>query len=245
MKKILFNTMATAIVAMFSLSSVNAQMRTPFEKVEIGEDGKRQYVYENTQLGKSSVSLFYGYSPANKYNWWASNTFKSQYSAQQAYSSETATNTGVFGLTYSNQITPWLELCFPFTYSYSTGNFVDFDLNNWSSEYYETILTFTPNVKISWLFNDLVHLYSRVGIGFAIANRYEDFNAGMNGKFGFTWQFSPVGIEVGRRVAFFAEAGIGHLGMVSAGLKIRFNRSDVRPDGTTREKREWYDVMTH
>lgn len=217
-----------------------AQFRTPFETVAKDENGKRQYIRPNPHFGRSSATLSYGFMPMSAMNWWASPMFDSKFQLGKEYASETKTNIGVISLAYNNQITPWLELQIPISYSYSTGNFTNTP-RDFNSYYYESWVSMVPNVKISWAFNDLIHLYSRVGLGVGIGNRYENFNAGMNSKAAFMWQLSPIGFEIGRRARFFIEAGFGQMGIVNAGVKIVFNKSDVKPDGTKREIKQWYE----
>ncbi len=244
MKKTALKIALTLSATLLCINELSAQMRTPFETAPRGENGKRVYEYPNAQFGKSSFSVFYGYGAINNTDSYSNKIFDSKYQVGLEFQSVSSSNIGTIGFSYNNQLTPWLELSIPFAYSYSKGEFPDLPTAvSKSKDYHDSWISVTPNVKVSWLFNDKWHFYSRAGVGFGIGNRYEDFQAELNSQFAMSWHFSPVGMEYGRRVSVFVEAGYGYLGIVNAGLKVRFNKSSVNPDGTKRETRTWYDNL--
>lgn len=229
-----------------NLSFGQSKWQTPFTKTTRNELGKREYKYPNPKFGKSSVTIGYGYMPISGMDWWSSPTFKSIFPTAThttKLNSHIISNIGAINLAYANQITPWLELQVPIIYSYSKGVFQNYGTTPLINDaFHESWFSIMPNVKISWAFSDLIHIYSRIGIGFSLNNRYENFNAGLNHKLSFAWQFSPIGFEIGRRACFFIEGGLGQMGVVSGGVKFRFNKATTTPDGKKREVRDWHDT---
>ena len=68
-----------------------------------------------------------------------------------------------------------------------------------------------PNVKWNWMNLKVVSFYSRLGAGATFSKSTQ-----------FAFQVSPVGVEVGGRVAAYAEAGIGTSGCLLVGVRYRF-----------------------
>lgn len=95
-------------------------------------------------------------------------------------------------------------------------------------DFYNSFHTICPSFKYNWYNYDFVTLYSRVNAGLAIATakasyinseqRPEEKTAT---KAFFMYQASPIGIELGRQIAGFVEAGFGHMGTVMAGIRYR------------------------
>ncbi len=80
--------------------------------------------------------------------------------------------------------------------------------------------TLMPNVKWNWLNLKIVSFYTRVGAGVSFAKAEV---GGQNDKSTlFAFQVSPVGVEVGGRIAAYAEAGIGTSGCLLVGGRYRF-----------------------
>lgn len=78
-----------------------------------------------------------------------------------------------------------------------------------------------PNVKYNWLNTaGIVSLYSRIGAGISFGKSESDELNESESHFAF--QFSPIGIEVGRRLAGYAEAGVGVSGSLIVGARYRF-----------------------
>ncbi len=93
----------------------------------------------------------------------------------------------------------------------ATGVYSSDDVNN----YYSLM----PFVKMRWLNLKIVSFYSRAGLGW----RYEQMKGHSDlNRSRMAWQVSPIGIEVGTKVAAYAEGGIGDLGYLVAGLRLRF-----------------------
>ena len=77
-----------------------------------------------------------------------------------------------------------------------------------------------PNVKWNWLNLKVVSFYSRLGAGAAFSKAKVDGQSEKSTLFAF--QVSPVGVEVGGRIAAYAEAGIGTSGCLLVGARYRF-----------------------
>ena len=77
-----------------------------------------------------------------------------------------------------------------------------------------------PNVKWTWLNLKIVSLYSRAAVG-AVFSKAESGGESEHAT-RFAYQVSPVGVTVGGRLAAYAEAGIGTMGSLVAGLRFRF-----------------------
>ena len=89
--------------------------------------------------------------------------------------------------------------------------------------------TIAPSFKYNWFNADWITLYSRANIGITIATGKGDFyNKNQHQteerskvRCFLMYQASPIGIELGRQVAGFVEAGFGHMGTVMAGVRYR------------------------
>ena len=80
--------------------------------------------------------------------------------------------------------------------------------------------TLMPNVKWNWLNLKIVSFYSRVGAGASFSKAKVGGQSDKSTLFAF--QVSPVGVEVGGRIAAYAEAGIGTSGSLLVGARYRF-----------------------
>ncbi|MFI3295885.1 MAG: hypothetical protein R3Y19_07685 [Rikenellaceae bacterium] len=212
-------------------------MRSIFDKAEIDDQGKRIYEYLNPHLTKVSISGFYGIQPVNSFDWFNSPAFSSKWSNDVIYSSVATSNMGAIGLGFNFFATPALEISLPFIYTRSEGYV--YKSEDSRSPYEESWLSMMPGVKFSWLYNDWFTFYSRASVGWSLGNRSERTTGGigLNHTFALAYQISPVGVEFGRRLVFFVEAGFGTAGKVSAGLKLRFSTSD----DSYRKADNWYE----
>lgn len=77
-----------------------------------------------------------------------------------------------------------------------------------------------PNVKWNWMRLKVLSFYSRVGAG--VTFTHAEGIGRKESRTQFTFQLSPVGIEVGGRLAAYAEAGVGISGSLIVGAKYRF-----------------------
>ena len=74
-----------------------------------------------------------------------------------------------------------------------------------------------PTVKLTTGYDSKFRYYATLGFGAGV-----DLSSGINEKF-FAWQFTPVGIAVGKKISWYCELGIGHaFAGFMTGLSWRF-----------------------
>lgn len=84
------------------------------------------------------------------------------------------------------------------------------EIKKTGSEIKNRYWTLMPNVKWNWLNLKIVSFYTRVGAGASFSKAKIGEQSDKSTLFAF--QVSPVGVEVGGRIAAYAEAGIGTSG---------------------------------
>lgn len=77
-----------------------------------------------------------------------------------------------------------------------------------------------PNVRWGWMNLRIVSFYSRLGVGLAFSKSEGGGHSDTATQLAF--QFSPLGVEVGGRLAAYAEAGLGVSGSFLLGARYRF-----------------------
>ena len=85
-----------------------------------------------------------------------------------------------------------------------------------SSDYYSIM----PHLKMRWRNLRILSLYSRIGVGLTFTESSGEGQSESARQWAF--QVSPIGVEIGGKVAAYAEAGIGTMGSLVAGLRFRF-----------------------
>ena len=85
-----------------------------------------------------------------------------------------------------------------------------------STDYYSIM----PHLKMRWLNLRILSLYSRIGVGLTFTESSGEGQSESARQWAF--QVSPIGVEIGGKVAAYAEAGIGTMGSLVAGLRFRF-----------------------
>ena len=85
-----------------------------------------------------------------------------------------------------------------------------------STDYYSIM----PHLKMRWLNLRILSLYSRIGVGLTFTESSGEGQSESARQWAF--QVSPIGVEIGGKVAAYAEAGIGTTGSLVAGLRFRF-----------------------
>ena len=74
--------------------------------------------------------------------------------------------------------------------------------------------------KGNWVNRPAVQLYSALAAGATFMSG--DNNSGTTDhSTAFAFQVSPIGVRVGNTFSFFAEAGFGYQGLLSAGLALK------------------------
>lgn len=79
-----------------------------------------------------------------------------------------------------------------------------------------------PRADYYWIEKDNFKLYSGLGLGGLFVQTTNRDNGKKYNYFYPAFQLSALGIEVGKTVCFFAEAGIGVSGSIQAGLRAKF-----------------------
>lgn len=120
---------------------------------------------------------------------------------------------------YMYRLTPSLTVGGMFVYSGNMSSTVG------GGYIYDNFYSILPQVKFVWYRSGIVGLYSRLAAGVLIADRqYQVGPAVDDGDTAatFTFQVSPIGVELGRTIAGFAEAGFGATGVLTLGVRARF-----------------------
>ncbi len=93
--------------------------------------------------------------------------------------------------------------------------------NNTSTTLQTSYLTPMVRSKLAWVHNPGFSFYSSVAAGATFLQSKNPGNGQTDKSTGLAFHVSPIGLRVGRTVAFFAELGFGFQGLVSAGLSVR------------------------
>lgn len=248
--------MMLLLVAAIPVGAIAQRTITPFTPRVTDEQGRKVYIQpqENPQ-SKIAVTLGYGFMPVTARDGFSADRFPFHYSGQGAsvsYPDGDVTSTlGSISLGVNWEINPWLELNIPLLFSHSTGRQeflvpVPGDPGQFydkSGKFEDKWFVLLPNVRINWMRNSWLSLYTRAGIGCGIGNRWFSIDADEATKFVFAWQFSPVGVEMGKgRFNFYVEGGYGFTGVVTAGIKLKVGRIDKKTGKTsTGRSVDWYD----
>jgi len=211
-------------------------------------------VTANKDLGYTKTSIFvqYGYAPIGSFDFWANSIFNKHYPGYPFFEPtiDKMTSWGSATAGASFNFTDLIELWIPFTYSSGKGQYVPdgtyIEPGDRGQNFTDNWYSLTPNVKFNWYHSKSgsFMLYSRVGIGIALATRKVVNTAGthLDTKCAFAFIASPIGMEVGKNVSFFAEAGLGQTGVINAGVRFKFRKTSkgFNDDGTAK-KYNWAD----
>lgn len=197
----------------------------------------------NLGYTKTSAFIQYGYAPVNSFAFWGEGTFNPNYPGLTfGYSTESISSFGAVTAGASFSLSKLIELGIPLTYSRCSGHIIgDTDPTTYNTDITDNWYALTPNVKFNWYNSKSgsFRLYSRVGIGIALATRKTVTDAGvhLDSKASFAFIAAPIGFEVGKNISFFAEAGFGQTGAISAGVRFKFRKTKkgFNADGTAKE----------
>lgn len=239
-----------SILMVIPLASIGqSRIVTPFTPREINADGQKEYVKVQPGSSRRAITVGYGFMPASSINSFANSTLIYTHPGSgKRTAGDITSSMGTISIGFSYEFTPWLELNIPLVYSKNWGtqphHFKNATTKEWmSDEGYlrDNWFSLIPNVRINWMRNDWLSLYSRVGVGIALANRNRGIDNDLYSAPAFVWQFSPVGAEFGRKVCFFIEGGFGYTGVVTGGVKFKVGK--MLKDGTMSNGRqvEWYE----
>ena len=168
----------------------------------------------HAQRGKSEIALGYGYY-----------SIFSFVNKGQNYGSHYTSSSGTTSITYRYYCTKDVTIGLGIGYE------------NIST--YGSFLTFTPELTVRYLDtkNDRfrVRLYGAVSYGISV---FDDLNivpgnADRSGPKPWGFQATPIGVRVGRQVAWFAELGLGYKGLIYTGLAVRFPKVLAKHHHTT------------
>lgn len=242
-------------VGLLSVTGVWAQsgrIVTPFTPREVDSTGRKVYVQpQRERQSRIAVTFSYGYGAVTSFNSYANRHFPFHYNPlpnEPFPAGRINSNFGTVSIGFNYEITPWLELNIPFVYSHNKGwqecRITDTQDN--SGRQVDDWLTLLPSLRINWMRNNWLSLYTRAGIGLGLGSRWVACDADQSTKALLGYQISPLGVEMGKgKLCFFVEGGYGFTGYVTAGLKLKVGK--VLKDGRTSTGRQvnWYDKYLH
>lgn len=222
---------------------------TPFTPRVTDSTGKKVYVQpQEVRRSRIAVTVGYGYSAVTSYDSYANKRFpfveNNSPGAHNVPAGHITSSIGPISIGINYEITPWLELNVPFVYSHTKGRqeFRNVTQNGQKDDWF----TILPSLRINWVRNNWLSVYTRAGVGVGLGNRWVSVDVDQSAKAIFAYQVSPVGVEMGKgNFCFFVEGGYGFTGAVSAGIKLKVGK--VLKDGRTSTGREvnWYDKYLH
>lgn len=240
--------LALAAVGAAAVGEAYAQrVVTPFTPRVVDSTGKKVYVQpQKIRRSRLAVTFGYGYSPITANSSYANKRFPFVENNSPTVVDPPSKVTGCFGtvsLGINYEITPWLELNVPFVYSHSKGWQPcvrgSEDISGGQKDDWFTLL---PNLRINWVRNNWLSVYTRAGIGFGVGNRWVSIDQDQTVKAIFGWHVSPVGVEMGKgNFCFFVEGGYGFTGAVTAGIKLKVGKMQKNGRVSTGRKVDWYE----
>lgn len=194
------------VVALMTTLSVNAQSDEPRHEIGLSYG-----------LGASAVFDGLGYGLGNGI-----------FDSLSGSETKTKEDIGTIGLEYFYHLNnPRLAVGAIVAFAHYDDDIVkkkdnDIKLGERTRDYF----TVMPAVKYDWVHKDHFALYSKVGAGIMI-HKYDekDFEVNNHNKGTdtfFMYQVSFVGLEFGKKVRGFFEAGVGEQGIILGGVKYKF-----------------------
>lgn len=98
-----------------------------------------------------------------------------------------------------------------------TYNMADQSVARMNTQYHTVMVS----GKGIWFNQSLFQIYSALAVG-PTFTKAENELGDTKTNTAFAFHISPVGIRIGNHIAFFAEAGFGYQGLISAGVSVRF-----------------------
>lgn len=249
--KLKLTLLALAAVTLSAGSAYAQRGRTitPFTPRVTDSTGKKVYVQpQEKQQSRIAVTFGYGYSAVTSYDSYANKRFpfmeNNSPSAQNVSQGHITGSLGTLSVGFNYEINPWLELNIPFVYSHNKGRqeFRNVTKTGQKDDWF----TILPSLRINWVRNNWLSVYTRAGVGVGLGNRWVSVDVDQSAKAIFAYQISPVGVEMGKgRFCFFVEGGYGFTGAVTGGIKLKVGK--VLKDGRTSTGRHvnWYDKYLH
>lgn len=129
---------------------------------------------------------------------------------------------GAWSLSYDYRFRKWFDLGLTLGYyseysrSYSNRDASPVGRNRAHA------LTVMPAVRFTWMNRRWVRMYSSLGLGATFVFGHRDRNTDCFREGHAAFQFTPVGISVGRSLFGFAEVGVGAQGTLMMGIGYKF-----------------------
>jgi hypothetical protein len=222
--------LAWLVVAIFiSTGVISAQVRT--DTTYIDENGDLVKVYKPVteelvpdSISHNEISIGYGIMPTTE--WFKSMQNKFDYTF--AGTKTKRGHSGSFSVSYLRCVYKNVFVGILLSYNGFKTSIVGANMGEHLTDIYYRNISVMAGVKYNWLNTRIISLYSTIFIG-------GDFEhakwKNTNPAFGqvdvvpdgcAVWQVSPIGIEIGKSIKGFAEAGFGQVGFACAGIRFRF-----------------------
>ena len=192
-------------VALMTTLSVNAQSNEPRHEIGLSYG-----------LGVSAVMDTFGHG--------LSNAIFDSFSGAETKSNE---QIGTIGLEYFYHLNnPRLAVGAIVAVAHYSDDVMKKKTDTKIGERTRDYFTVMPSVKYDWVHKDHFALYSKAGAGIMLHN-YKDKDLEANKEYKdndtfFMYQLSFIGLEFGKNVRGFFEAGIGEQGIILGGVKYKF-----------------------
>ena len=157
----------------------------------------------HAQLGRGEISVGYGVAPVTDWIDAYSDKLLDVLDMKDA----SMDSWGGVSVNYTFRIVGGLGVGATFVYS---GNNQRLAGKKISTDYYSIM----PHLKMRWLNLRILSLYSRIGVGLTFTESSGEGQSESARQWAF--QVSPIGVEIGGKVAAYAEAGIGTMGSLVA-----------------------------
>ena len=172
---------------------------------------------------RHEVSIGYGTCTAPQIGTALGSIFFSAFTFDMLDSGDVSGDWGSVNLAYNYRLTKLVGLGLSAGYCSMNVDWKNESLIGKQKYNYYSIL---PTLKLNWLNSKIVALYSKAALGITICNSkmsYADKTTADRTETDITWGFqvSTIGIEVGKRIAGFAELGFGNMGIFQVGVRAR------------------------
>lgn len=171
------------------------------------------YEVPSKPLKRHEVSVGYGGLPVTDFVSILGTVFGSMFTGQVH---ELNHLTGAIYAGYTYRINKIVGLGGTFAYSGSS----------FSSEsvgvYYNNFYSIMAQAKFNWVNTTWFTLYTRLNLGLTLLSQSRQASTDTNTVPAFMLQITPIGFEVGKSFAGYAEVGFGATGIIAAGVRYRF-----------------------
>ncbi|MCM1151194.1 MAG: hypothetical protein NC209_05520 [Alistipes sp.] len=133
---------------------------------------------------------------------------------------------GAWSLSYDYRIKKWFDAGLTLSYYGEYGSSFRWSYRDEAWSYvgrnYDFCLTVMPLVRFTWVNRKWVRMYSTLGLGVSFEFGHDALDAMRFRETLVAFQFTPIGIAVGRSLFGFAEVGIGAQGCLMMGVGYKF-----------------------